>query len=174
MASLGVNSDSANAESAQAAFESRIAAIHGLDRDPMGREESGGVGMDTRRAEMLAMIESFLGLDYDRAKVIRLLELQDLLHERQARIFDAYDSRRIPPKQYVAMFNELLRHDLEACERLLGPEDFNRLFGCDLGEAQGYIELDAFLASEAQRVGGPLWPNKDLRSPRFRDRKVGL
>jgi hypothetical protein len=163
-----------NAESAEEAFERRIATIHGPNRDPMGKEESGGVGMDARRAEMLAMIESFLGLDYDRLKVIRLLELQDLLHERQGQLLQAYESRRLPPKQYVARVNALLRQDLEACERLLGAEDFNRLFGCDIDEAQGYIDLEAFLSSEAQRVGSPLFAERDLRPTRFRDKKTGF
>lgn len=143
----------ADVQAAEQAFERRIAAIHGLGRRGLLVEEGAGdVVMDTRHAEMLAMVESFLGSDYDGRKVARLLDLQDLLHETQARLLEAYESRQLRPEQYVAAFNDALRRDLEECQRLLGREDFGRLFGCRIDEAQGYIDPETFLAAEAGRL----------------------
>ena len=129
-------------------FAADIAAIHGLDGSASNLRQSGGVGMDTRQAEMLAMFRAFLGPDYDRAKARRVLGIQSSLHSLQERLLDTYEAKEISAEEYVDSFNEGSRQAFLQVEDVLGTFDFERLFGAGVSEAAGYIDRDAFLRAE--------------------------
>lgn len=132
----------------QLAFSASIAAIHGL-KESLGTERSfGGVGMDTRQAEMLAMFNAFLGADFDRQTVRQVLRVQDSLHGFQERLLAQHERHEISSERYVQQFNAAVMATFSRCEALLGPKDFERLFGSALADVGGLIDLQEFLRHE--------------------------
>ena len=85
-------------------FDRRVAQIHGFS-------ESAGFGSavinpaDTRHAELLALVHSFLGEDYDREKVATLETLHAELTAREAALVRDLRERRIGPDDYVRRLN---------------------------------------------------------------------
>ena len=149
------DSDIRTYDQLQREFSAAIAAIHGLKESTGFERSSGGVGMDTRQAEMLAMFRTFLGVDYDRQIVHQVLSLQGSLHNFQSRLYSQYELGAISPESYVQQFNEAAQAGFARCEQLLGPKDFERLFGSSLADTGGLIELDQFLLSQSDR-GQPI------------------
>ena len=108
--------------------------------------------MDTREAEMLAMVDTFLGPDYDRESVRELLAWQSEMHYAQERLLTAYEHREISAERYVTEFNGVVGETFSMCEDLLGSKDFERLFGTTAADIGGLIDLDQFLLAQHDKA----------------------
>jgi hypothetical protein len=134
-------------------FEAALAAIHGLSRSSKDLRQSGGVEMDTRQAEMLAMFQAYLGESYDGEKTREVLQLQRSLHQFQDEMLSKYENGAIDAEAYVSAVNVAVGKVFELCERVLGPDDFKTLFGGGPEEIGGYIDLNEFLIAEGVERG---------------------
>jgi hypothetical protein len=132
-----------NPDEALAFFDSRIAAIH-------GRGDKGGDVMDVRHEEFMAMTEAFLGPDYDSSKLAEVESQQLALQSAQAELAAALASNRIGPNQYLERVNSVHAEIAERCESILGPEDFQKLFGVPASQIGPYIDKETFMAQVSE------------------------
>ena len=148
------------ANDAERAFHDRLVRIHGKQLDADSTE--GDSSMDVHHEEIQAMVESFLGADYDVEKIQHVFALQDALHQGQASLVGFLTEQAVTPEGYVDQFNQLLLKTFVACEKVLGRQDFERLFGAAPSDLQGYIDKETFLSpdrgvpSATQRLGPDL------------------
>jgi hypothetical protein len=126
-------------------FDRRIAAIHGHSNPYTATPHTGGDPIDVRHAEFQAMADVFLGEDFDRAKLAQVESLQIALHERQAELYQRYESKELSPVGYVNAFNALLDDTFAQCENILGQNDFLKFFGAPRTEMSSFIDREAFL-----------------------------
>lgn len=133
-------------------FDRRIASIHGLDSQVSDGRNIGEDDMDIRHAEFRAMADVFLGNDFDRSKLAQVESLQLALHERQAELYQQYETGELDPEQYVESYNSLLRVTFAKCETILGFEHFQKLFGAPRSELAGFIDKQAFLQAHQTSV----------------------
>lgn len=133
-------------------FDTRLAAIHGLDTLHTGSHNPGGNALDVRHAEFRAMTDIFLGENCDRRKVEQVESLQMALHEQQAVLYQRYAAEELGPEAYVEAFNTLLDETFVKCEDILGQEDFRKLFGAPRSELAGFIDTEAFLRAHQTPV----------------------
>jgi len=131
-------------------FDRRVAQIHGLS-------ESAGFGSavvnpaDSRHAELLALVHSFLGEGYDGEKVAALETLHAELASRQTALVRELQERRIGPDDYVRMLNASAYHVFEEMKDVLGPTDFDKLFGPIPDPSVGFVDAEAFRHAHRQR-----------------------
>jgi len=101
--------------------------------------------MDVRHEEFMAMADAFLGPEYDRAKLRQVELLQLELHARQGQLFQALQSRQLNREAFVGESNRLGKDIALQCEAVLGPADFQKLFGASANELNSLIDTGAFL-----------------------------
>lgn len=135
-------------------FEERLHAIHAVERAVEGE-----ASMDTGRAEMLAMFDSFLGEDFDGYKKESVIELQQNLHRGQVLLAKQFEENVLTGEEYVDGFNRLLAAVFEASEEILGISNFEALFGAPRAEMHGYIDKDMFLAAHQKKPAGDIVVN---------------
>lgn len=116
-------------------FAERIAAIH-----------SGAKGdTDVRHEELQAMFDTFLGPNSD-TKLRKQVERSQInLFQKQAQLQAALEEGKITPEDYVDSFNQLLAQTFRNCERVLGVNNFRKLFGASPESQGGFIDKTAFL-----------------------------
>jgi hypothetical protein len=124
-------------------FDTRIAEIHAPRR-------AGGI-MNARHEEFKAMTDVFLGPNYNDASLQKVEQLQIELHGAQADLFKKYQSGALSPGDYVDAVNALLVNTFQMCERILGPTDFQKLFGVSPGVRAGLIDKATFLSSHSSK-----------------------
>ncbi len=136
---------------AEQEFDRRIAEIHGL-----GEHARGGTaamaGLDVRHAEFHAMVESFLGKNYDQTKINQIEELQTEMVGRQARLAEQYQRAEIGPSEYVDRFNAMANATFDEMKRNLGEEDFIKLFGPPPDRSMGMIDKETFIKAHQERT----------------------
>lgn len=143
-------------------FDSRIAAIHGLDSTARAGSNIEERTMDTRHAEFQAMTSVFLGDDFDRGKLWLVETLQTALHDRQAELYRHFEAQELDPEEYVESFNTLLDDTFAACETILGTENFLKLFGAPRSELAGFIDRETFLQTNQQDEINSLTDEEDI------------
>lgn len=89
------------------------------------RDEVAGLA----EAEMRAMVRAYLGDGYDSSKVQALVDDQRRLQRRQQQLLDRYERGELTAYDYASGVNALSRESAGVCRRILGAEDFDRLFG---------------------------------------------
>jgi hypothetical protein len=131
-------------------FDRRIAAIHGLNRaraDAAVHQEA--MSMDIRQAELQSMVDVFLGPDYDPVKRRQVEDLQVALHQQQAELFRRHQQADMSDEQYALAAKAVIKDAFKKCEKILGQEDFRKLFGSSPHEAAGLIDKAAFLGKSS-------------------------
>lgn len=131
-------------------FEKCLAEIHGLSKPTDHKAEEHST--DIRHAEFQAMADAFLGKGYDPTKLQRVEELQIALHKQQAELYRKYEDAKLIPEEYVDSVNNTIAATFLKYEKLLGKEDFLRLFGAPLSELSGLIDKEIFLRGNKIRV----------------------
>jgi hypothetical protein len=122
-------------------FMKRIAAIHEWNPSDQQDWPEGGE-MDLGRAESEAMIESYLGPDYPRSKVEKIVHFQSVFREAQEHQLKLFDLGDIGAAEYVARVNAASDEAMMNCFEVLGEADFAALFGGSLQEVQRNLHLD--------------------------------
>jgi hypothetical protein len=131
-------------------FDHRMAAIHGLgDFDNIARSTE-TVPEDIRHAELEAMVDVFLGENYDPAKRDQVEALQIQFHEQQADLYRRRLANELSDAEYVDTCNALINETMKQCEVVLGEKDFHKLFDGSPVELANLIDRDAFLASVSE------------------------
>jgi len=100
--------------------------------------------VDIRHAEFLAMTGAFLGDDYDANKLGQVESLQIEHDQFVFRCANQLTEGTLSRIEYARLVNEHLRRTFDSVERVLGPEDFKRLFGADPEHAGGLIDENEF------------------------------
>jgi hypothetical protein len=122
-------------------FDQRMAAIHALGQ-PAGK----AVTADVRHEEFSAMFDAFLGKQYDAAKRKQVEDLQVALHQQDVELQQRLQVGELNAEQYVDASNAVMEETARKCEAILGPADFEKLFGATRAELTGMIEGEAFRA----------------------------
>ncbi len=135
-------------------FDLCIAAIHGSGSPGAEPSASGAESRDIRHEEFEAMADVFLGEDYDKARLHQVEDLQIVLHQQQNVLCSRYERGELDPESYVDAFNSLLDATFADCERILGAEDFQRLFGTTRESLGGFIDKDIFLTAHRHAAQG--------------------
>jgi hypothetical protein len=102
---------------------------------------------DASRAELQALADASLGPQYDQTKIATIINLQQMLHSNQDDLVRQLDQRFISKKQYLDKLNDLLRRVYSECEKVLGRQDFEKLFGAPLNQIDHMVDPDVFLAA---------------------------
>ena len=132
---------------AHARFAELLAAVHGLQ--PAALSENVGStddAADLGAAEMRAMVRAYLGDGYDEVKVQALVDDQRNLQLHHAALLDTYERGLVSERDYALQLNEALLISADHCRRVLGPADFDRLFGY----VPAHFDLDALWAPTSQ------------------------
>jgi hypothetical protein len=110
---------------------------------------SGQVDPDsTSRAELQALADASLGPHYDQNKIAAIINLQRMLHRDQDNLVLELDRQLISRNQYLERLNALLRRIYSECEKILGSQDFEKLFGAPLNQIDHMVDADVFLATD--------------------------
>lgn len=136
-------------------FDKRIAAIHRLGNQSASAWKQGANTMDIRHEEFQAMADVFLGAGFDQAKLKQVEDLQTALHKGQAELYKKYGTGEVSPERYVEVVNTLIDDTFKECEKILGPEDFLKLFGAPRSEIAGFIDKETFLQAHRTRQNRP-------------------
>lgn len=118
-------------------FASEIKALY---------ETQGGNGRDLRSAELMTMLDVFLGTTYDQAKKDEIAKIQGDLHRKQESLTSKFRGGALEADEYLTMLNSLIGGAFTECERVLGAEDFTRLFGVTPTAQGDFVDRQAFAA----------------------------
>lgn len=121
-------------------FDRRMAAIHGF-----GATADSTQPLNVRTEEFEAMFDSFLGANYDPVKRKQVENLQIDLHKKDVDLYRRLQAGTLSPEKYVDDANAADVETAKKCETILGPADYEKLFGVKASEVTGLIDRDAFL-----------------------------
>jgi hypothetical protein len=96
--------------------------------------------------EFQTLADSSLGKGYDQRKLSQVGNLRLTLRFEQGRLAQQLGNNHISRSQYINQLNELFRRTYSECEKILGPQDFEKLFGMPLSEVDNMVDRDLFLA----------------------------
>jgi hypothetical protein len=129
------------------AFMDRVKMIYrSIARDlvPLEDEEiAGAVG----NAELQARFDVFLGSDYDPQKKAAIAQMQANLRREQKRLVQELESGNLRPEQYVETLNRMINDVFAKCEDILGPNDFEKVFGAPRKKTIDLVDPPTFLQS---------------------------
>lgn len=125
-------------------FSENLAKVHGLHGAPMSEFDT-TESNDIRHAELMAMVDAFLGADYDPEKISEVERLGDLMDDAIARLANDLESNHISPRDYLTKFHETSLRSFKEIESVLGAEDFLKLYGVPPEGVETLIDEDAFL-----------------------------
>lgn len=124
------------------AFARRIKALY---------EKQGADGGDLRSEELSTMFDLFLGKKYDERRKIEIARVQKDLHNKQERLAREFHTGDLNAKQYINSLNPLIGEAFAECRRILGPKDFEKLFGASYMKEKDFVDRSAFLESTATK-----------------------
>jgi hypothetical protein len=101
---------------------------------------------EMERQEFQALADVSLGEGYDPVKLAQVGQLRLGLRSEQARLVRQLGNRHISRLQYLNLLNELLTRTYSECAKILGTQDFEKLFGTPLNEVVNMVDRDLFLA----------------------------
>jgi len=90
------------------------------------------------------MIDERLGGDYASDKRTRLRHFAAVVEHEQEELVSAFHSKRITPDQYLERFTRLAADLFASYERVLGRDDFVRLFGIPPEHALDFLDPEMF------------------------------
>lgn len=108
---------------------------------------SKGSGIDLRPQELQAMFDVFLGQGYDKGKREKVASLQRNLHQQQRELALRLTAGTLDPRGYAKSFNIAFTQMIDECEVVLGPVDFQRLFGSPHKSWRPIIDEETFVKS---------------------------
>jgi hypothetical protein len=89
--------------------------------------------------ELWALVEVNLGEKYNREKISRVARLQRELHEKQEQLVSQLNREAITAEKYIERLRTVLTETALACEKILGPDDFVKLFGVPANHAADLV-----------------------------------
>src|SRR5271170_126323 len=135
-----------NQQNKDAQFAHRIRSIYTPEvLDYLGDQER-FPDWQLRERELKALVDTYLGENYDRKKVRAVIGLHLCSQWEQDSLGLLLDEDELTPERYLNAFNTLAVSTAKICEQILGSEDFERLFGCTPDEAAGLINPETLLS----------------------------
>ena len=129
------------------AFVDRVKMIYrSIARDlaPLEDEE---IAVVVGNAELQSRFDVFLGSDYDSQKKEAVAQLQANLRREQKRLVQELESGNLRPEQYVETLNRMINDVFAKSEDILGPNDFEKVFGAPRKKATALVDPPTFLQS---------------------------
>ncbi|MBF6559431.1 MAG: hypothetical protein IVW56_03990 [Candidatus Binataceae bacterium] len=93
-----------------------------------------------KQQELEAMAATYLGEQYDRAKVKDVVAIQISTDIEQDKLLGRLDNNDLTEADYINQLECLFMDSAAACERILGAQDFERLFGIRSTDATKLID----------------------------------
>lgn len=121
-------------------FTRAIQEIYATLPNDLSDQESQHGELKLARAELAAMFDSFLGPRYDKEKRRFVVDVQAQVRLMQRALTVALGSNQIPKESFLQTLLFFQRESLETIHRVLGPEDFRKLFGASLAEVAGPVD----------------------------------
>lgn len=106
----------------------------------------------TSQTELRDMFASTLGCQYDSIKVDKVVELQNILCDKHQQFVSQLKSGVLDNEVYVDSVNSLFSDTFAQIEKLLGGQDFEKLFGVPRESVSGIIDTEIFLQSRNEGV----------------------
>jgi hypothetical protein len=131
--------------SKDAQFARRIRSIYTPDVLNFLGDQNKFPDWQLRERELKALVDTYLGEDYDQKKARAVVGLHLCSQWEQDSLGLLLDDDALPPERYLIAFNTLAVSTAKICEQILGSKDFERLFGCTPDEAAGLINPEALL-----------------------------
>jgi hypothetical protein len=97
------------------------------------------------------MIDEHLGVDYAPAKRAHLRQLDAEAEREQRELVCAFQANRLTPEQYLEQFTRLAGDLFASYERILGRDDFVRLFGAGPEHALDFLDPEMFRRAHGTR-----------------------
>lgn len=82
-----------------------------------------------KRSKLSALIRAGLGHQVDQRTFDALAEMQNRLQARQLELSKLILERKISREEYIAQLDEALKRAAVIGEKLLGSDDFHKIFG---------------------------------------------
>jgi hypothetical protein len=120
-------------------YESQPGVFEKLDDDQHA------LGLRAKELQLLA--DTLLGERYDQAKVTAVIKFQQALQVEQRRLARELQEKRLAPPDYLNAVNAVLARVSRQCEEILGPDDFEKLFGVTAQETERLIDREIFLGT---------------------------
>jgi len=120
------------------------AGLHEEGTPFLSRSEPPGGGLMSVPTRLDRMIDEHLGGDYAPDKRARLSQLAAVTEHEQAALISAFQAERITPEQYLERFTHLAGDLFAGYERILGRDDFIRLFGVPPEHALDFLDPEHF------------------------------
>lgn len=127
----------------------RLSKIHGLDISSASQQARGGGLRDIRREELQAMVDVFLGKNYDRKKFRQLDGLQKTMNQQQSVLFKHYDGGDISSAQFFDLQTVLFAAIFREIKKVIGGQDYRKLFGTSC--QPNLVDRKTFLKLAAER-----------------------
>jgi hypothetical protein len=99
-----------------------------------------------KRKELELMAVAYLGEGYDRAKVRDVIEIQLNTDIEQDNLLGKLDDKNLTEEAYANELERLFAHSADACERVLGSQDFEKMFGIRAKDAPRLVDRAHLLA----------------------------
>lgn len=103
-------------------FARRINEIH-FPQNAFNNEEK-----DIRHEEFQAMVDVFLGKNYDKAKLAAVEQLQIEMHQEQAILGQKFMKGEIGRQEFLDATQKMMEKYFKGQEQILGVKDFKKLF----------------------------------------------
>jgi len=133
-------------------FARRIKALYGKRGPDAG---------DLRSEELPVMFDVFLGKTYDKRRKVEIARVQENVHNKQERLANKFHAGNLNAEEYFESLNSLVGEAFAKCRRILGPNDFKRLFGATYTKEKDFVDRSAFLESQTE-LGATYTKEKDF------------
>jgi hypothetical protein len=100
-----------------------------------------------KHKELKLMADTYLGAEYDQKKTSAVIDFQMLLQVGKKRLDQLLDDNEITAEKYYTAFSLLVTETADICEQILGPEDFEKMFGMPAKGAAALISRETFFGA---------------------------
>lgn len=90
--------------------------------------------------DLAAMFDERFQKDYSRAALAQIVDLRHQLLDEKAALDQRVRIAALPPRQFADQVNDLLNRYLRRVEEILGPAQYERLFGQPPGRPVGVVD----------------------------------
>jgi hypothetical protein len=141
-------------KSKDARLSRRVLGIYSQPRvfERLGSDEN---ALALGREEFRALTDTYLGEDYDQAKVAEVARLQQAMQLEQRTLARRFESGELDAETYLSSLNDLITRTFAQSEKVLGRADFAKLFGLPAAEAGNLVDRETFLRVPTRKPRDP-------------------
>lgn len=106
--------------------------------------------VDLRSEELSTMFDVFLGKTYDGRRKLEIARVQQELHNKQERLAKDFQAGHLKAEEYVDSLASLIGEAFARCKKILGPKDFERLFGASWKKEKDFIDRSVLVRTHGR------------------------